>query len=259
VISNGSVGLIARSLKFAHGHADEGLSAGADAVQQRSSGFITRKEDAVKLKGIAVAAAVAGLGLTSAASAHAASAAAVCVKKGGAVRFVTAKAKCHKGERRMGLQGRTGATGAQGPAGQTGPAGATGETGLQGKPGLTFLSGPAAGTWTPTFGIGTGVSFTLSGPGRVLVTGSANVNVTCSPGSPQIGWVLFKGATMIPIAGSQFTPPSGAARLPLVGVSSTLAAGTYDVDEYAGCTGGGTIQGGSSIGSGAAWVFLLDA
>ena len=213
----------------------------------------------MKLKGIAVAAAVAGLALTSAASAHAASSTAVCVKKSGTVRFVTAKVKCRKGERRMSLQGKTGATGPQGPAGKTGPAGTTGATGLQGKPGLTFLSGPAAGTWSPTFGIGTGVSFTLTDPGRVLVTGSANVNVTCSPGSPQIGWVLFKGATMIPISGSQFTPPTGAARLPLVGVTSTLAPGTYDVDEYAGCSGGGTIQGGSSIGSGAAWVFLLDA
>jgi len=212
----------------------------------------------VKLKGIAVAAAVVGLALASAASAHAASSAAVCVKKSGAVRFVTAKAKCRKGERRMSLEGRAGATGPQGAAGQTGPAGETGATGVQGKPGLTFLSGPSAGTWTPTFGIGTGVSFTLSQPGRVLVTGSANANITCSPGSPQIGWVLFKGATMLPISGSQFTPPSGAARLPLVGVSSTLAAGTYDVDEYAGCTGGGTIQAGSSIGSGVAWVFLLD-
>jgi collagen type I alpha len=211
----------------------------------------------VKLNGIAVTAAVAGLALTSAASASGATSAAVCVKKSGAVRFVTAKAKCRKSERRMSLQGKTGTTGLQGPAGQTGPAGATGATGLQGKPGLAFLSGPT-GTWTQSFNASTSVSFTLSAPARVLIVGSTNATLICSPGSPQVGWVLFNTSTSV-VDGSQVTPPTGAHRVPLTGVTSTLAAGTYSVFEGAGCTAGGTIQGGSSLGPGSAWVFLLDA
>jgi len=247
--------ICAGSLKFKRPRADEWLSA---RVPARSSGFVTRKEDAVKLKGIAVAAAVAGLALASAASAHAASSAAVCVKKkNGAVRFVTATAKCRKSERRMSLQGKAGATGSQGPAGAVGQTGETGATGLQGKPGLAFLSGPSA-TWTQSFSASTSVSFTLSAPARVLIVGSANANLTCSPGSPQIGWVLFSTSSSV-VDGSQVTPPTGAHRVPLTGVTPTLAAGTYTVLEGAGCTAGGSIQGGSSIGPGAAWVFLLDA
>jgi hypothetical protein len=217
--------------------------------------FITGKEDAMRLKGIPVIGAVAAGALGSVATASAASSAAVCVKKNGAVRFVTAKAKCRKGERRVNLQGKPGATGAQGP---TGPAGAPGATGAQGKPGLVFLAG-STGTFTPTFGVTTGVSFTLSKPGRVLIVGSANATLICSPGTPQIGWVLSTTSSSAPVDGSQVTPPSGAHRVPLTGVTTTLQAGTtYTVMESAGCTSGGTIQGGSSIGPGSAWVFLLD-
>jgi hypothetical protein len=191
-------------------------------------------------------------------SASAASSFAVCVKRSGAVRFVAAKAKCRKGERRVSLPGKPGATGHQGAAGPTGPAGTPGAVGPQGKPGLVFLAG-ATGTFAPTFGASTGVSFTLSKPGRVLIVGSSNANVTCSPGSPQIGWVLSTTSSSAPVDGSQVTPPSGANRVPLTGVTSTLAAGTtYTVLVSAGCTSGGAIQGGSAIGPGQSWVFLLD-
>jgi hypothetical protein len=211
----------------------------------------------MRLRGMLAVAAVAAVALGSVSSASAAPSAAVCVKKSGVVRFVTAKTKCRKGERRMSLQGKSGQAGPQGPAGPAGPAGATGAPGAQGNPGLVFLAGPT-GTFTPTLGVTTLVSFTLSKPGRVLIAGSANASLICSPGSPQIGWVLSGSSSTAPVDGSQVTPPSGAHRVPLTGVTTTLSAGTYNVMVSAGCTAGGTLQGGTSIGPGSAWVFLLD-
>ena len=208
--------------------------------------------------------AVAMVMLVSAALASSSSAAstqALCVKKSGTVRLVRGKTKCHKGERRTSVTGARGPSGSQGPAGTTGSPGATGPAGavgLQGPPGLSFLGGPS-GTWTQTFAASTGVSFTLTAPGRVLLVGSTTINATCSPGSVQVGWLLTHNAVNTLIDGSQFTPPSGASRAPLTGVSATLQAGTYSVFEAAGCTAGGTIQGGSSIGPGVAWVFLVAA
>jgi hypothetical protein len=130
--------------------------------------------------------------------------------------------------------------------------------GLQGPSGLSFLGGPS-GTWTQTFAASTGVSFTLTAPGRVLVVGSTRINATCSPGSVQVGWLLTHDSVSTVIDGSQFTPPPGATQAPLSGVSATLQPGTYTVYEAAGCTAGGTIQGGSSIGPGLAWVLLVAA
>lgn len=61
-----------------------------------------------------------------------------CIKhKGGAVRFVSSKTKCKKGESKVSWNsvGSAGKTGATGPAGPTGATGATGSTGAKGATG----------------------------------------------------------------------------------------------------------------------------
>jgi hypothetical protein len=73
-----------------------------------------------------------------------------CVSKAGALKIVSASAKCPAGQSKIswnnagvqGPAGKTGPSGATGPAGKTGPAGAQGPAGATGAAGATGPAGP---------------------------------------------------------------------------------------------------------------------
>ena len=128
-------------------------------------------------------------------------------KKTGAVRVMTGRRRCRRGERHVTLnqRGSRGPRGSEGPPGPAGPAGLSGgpsqisgPQGVQGPPGSNGSAGPTGATG-PTGPTGPSSSIEAQNPGPVSITGvdtgSANSLVTL-PGVNAGNYLLIARAQL---------------------------------------------------------------
>ena len=134
---------------------------------------------------------------------------------------------------KAGAPGPAGATGAQGPKGDTGAQGPPGVQGDKGEKGDPGLSSAVVGGNNTSITIAAGdpilsqTSVTLERPGKVLVLVTGTFSVTCSGScTRQIG-ATVNGVQVKGLYAS--ISGTGTEDLSAVGLTDTLAAGTYPV------------------------------